>query len=117
MTTLDKNKLLADFIALDKGEFEILLPKYGWFDERKDKNSSKFSFHNDWNWLMLVVLKCKSSQPIGNNNLLIDIYDSINSANIKFSFNSCVVFVIDYNFKVKASEKFIANFNSQNTSK
>ena len=57
MNTTENNKLIAEFMALDKGEFEILLPNYGWFDSRKDKNFSKSQFDTSWDWLMPVVKK------------------------------------------------------------
>jgi len=46
------NKIIAEFMAIDKGTYEILLPEQGWFDERTDRNSSKFRYHSNWNWLI-----------------------------------------------------------------
>jgi len=104
MMTLENNQLLADFIAIDKGDFEIKLPKFGWFDERKDKNSSKFLFHNDWNWLMSVVEKIEalcsnrgfeiSSQFVHirvDNNLTIS--SGVCSNRIEAVYSACVQFV------------------------
>ena len=96
MTTLEKNKMLAHFIAIDKGEFEVLLPKFGWFDERKDKNSSKFLFDVDWNWLMEVVEKISEYRLAypEQANKVCNLKVVINKDAL---YNACVEFIEWYN--------------------
>ena len=112
LSIIEKNNLLATFIALDKGEFEYLLPKLGWFDERlsKDKASSIFSFHKDLNWLELVTDKIEKlgyvTFLIGDSDMAIFKISGHNTQINSFKFlgtkkkavyDGCVKFVELYN--------------------
>jgi len=60
-TAEENNVLIAEFMAIDKGEFEILVKGQGWFDSRlkqsKDgaKPFSELKYDSSWDWLMPVV--------------------------------------------------------------
>ncbi len=57
MTTIENNKLLAEFMGLENEIFNTTLFYYT-LDGCLDENSLKF--HSDWNWLMEVVEKIYS---------------------------------------------------------
>jgi len=65
-TVLDEiiktNKLIAEFMSIDMGEHEILLEKWGWFDDRKEKDFSKFQYHSSWDWLMPVIKSIRGNE-------------------------------------------------------
>jgi len=46
------NKIISEYMALDKNKLEILLPKFGWFDDRTTKNKAKMQYHNSWDWII-----------------------------------------------------------------
>jgi len=46
------NKIISEYMALDKNKLEILLPKFGWFDDRTTKNKAKMQYHNSWDWIV-----------------------------------------------------------------
>lgn len=107
--TYENNKLIAEFMALDKGKYEILLPHWGWFDERKEKNFSKFKYNTSWDWLMPVVEKISDLQGYTTSatiEFLAEFYykDADNADGLigKEEFYKAVVeFIKEYNYNLK----------------
>lgn len=91
MNTIENNKLLAEFLNCKQdGNGQYLIPNWGW-----DKVEN-LKFHNDWNWLMEVVKKCKTIQ-LSNKNKIADIYDALHNTNIDSVYKACVEFIKWYN--------------------
>jgi hypothetical protein len=96
MNTKENNKLLAEFLGL--------LTTNANGDIKEDLEA--FKFHNDWNWLMLVVEKIESlghSIIIDENWCVIKskrtLYKKERIANTKIEavYNACIEFVKWYN--------------------
>lgn len=113
--TTENNKLLAEFLGWDKYEtfedseeycltcVEELHLKIGDFNIY---SLSELKFHNDWNWLMLVVDKIEEtnlgSLEMQSKNLVLLQYNYktekyYNSTLIENVYNACIQFVKWYN--------------------
>lgn len=105
MTTTEKNIIIAKFIALDKGEYEILIPKFGWFDSRTVKNFSKFKFNESWDWLMLAFEKCRIelnlSDSYTSKHDLRHLAASIGTGDILIANTSIIEYIIKRNEQSK----------------
>jgi hypothetical protein len=122
MTTIENNKLLAEFMGLTQTEINYYyFPKF----ERAFRLGD-LKFHSDWNWLMEVVEKIESlEKPITNNpNLVgknedyevhiqgkhvkiyahgevtkevVDLRSSESNSKIEAVYNACIEFIKWYN--------------------
>jgi len=104
MNTTENNKLIAEFLQVDKNEngtFE--LPQYckmtlgGNF--KTEFTADNLQYHKNWNWLMEVVEKISHKGIAGG--WIADIKDGLINANIENTFNACVEFIKWYNLQNK----------------
>lgn len=122
MNTTEKNKLIAEFLQVDKNEngtFE--LPQYGTIrlngDFKTEFIAENLQYHKDWNWLMEVVEKIENDinglsiyyleifKSPTNKNQVCRIYskDGKQQVNeyaetkIQAVYNTCVEFIKWYN--------------------
>lgn len=62
--------------------------------------TENLKFHNDWNWLMLVIIKAKEGEAELNkegDKLLYNIYEALTDVNIYTTYKACSMFVNWYN--------------------
>ncbi len=100
-TTVENNKLIAEFIAPKRGQQVYIKHLNAWFDD-----SMGYKFHSSFDWLMGVVEKIESlgySIIINENWCIIKskrtLYKKERIANIKIEavYNACVEFIKWYN--------------------
>ena len=90
MNTTEKNKLIAEFLQVDKNEngtFE--LPQYGTIrlngDFKTEFTAENLQYHKDWNWLMEVVEKIENLKFYPKNSTCI----GFDSFGIEINKNRC----------------------------
>lgn len=101
MNTTETNKKLAEFLGwVQFGNVELYATTF-----HNDKGSLKWltkdmKFHNDWNWIMMVIIKAKEGEAELNkegDKLLYNIYEALTDVNINTTYNACSMFVDWYN--------------------
>jgi hypothetical protein len=121
MTTTEKNKMIALFIGDEydvEGRLTFLYTigeefpysnrvcKMELIDDEihqeldefgSNLDSSTFSYHNSWDWLMPVVEKCYNLEDYPETNLVGDITFALVDVNIEEVYNAVVKFIVWYN--------------------
>ena len=123
MNTTETNKKFAEFLEWEVNEIEMIAPEQlrvsipfehskGYFTTTIFKHHEA-KFHNDWNWLMLVVDKTEATAQVGNESdnyivsikgnrcTIINMYGELQSTEgqtkIEAVYNACSMFVDWYN--------------------
>ncbi len=114
MNTIGNNKLIAEFMELEKTKMFFNLKTGNYVKNETDdcevnatdvfiKNGKPINnlfFHSDWNWLMEVVEKIKNLVD-NKQQLYIDITFGIFNCSLPMTYNACVEFIKWYNQQSK----------------
>ena len=107
MRTIDSNKLIAEFIGYDtkqtnKGIARLEENKYVWGQKHYHINNQWYGeddlqYHEDWNWLIPAVIKCKERQFFGSNSLITRLNNALVQADIELVYEQVIEFINYYN--------------------
>jgi len=94
---MENNKLIAEFMGGVESKYNIIHFPLIVFKQGKNYfDLEELKFHSDWNWLMEVVIKCRTIQ-LSNKNKIADIYDALHNTDIEAVYNAVVEFIEWYN--------------------
>ena len=106
MNTTENNKLIAEFLQLDKNEngtFE--LPQYGTIrpngDFKTEFIAENLQYHKDWNWLIEAIEKCREKQFFGSQSFFTTIDKRLLELDLLATYSNVVEFIKMYNLQNK----------------
>ena len=99
MDTLEKNRLIAEFmgakygkdVRFNMGEGELWLPFHGVCNYKND-NGKSLRYTSSWDWLMRVVDKIYKLEI--ENELVLIIRDALADASLQGTYDAVVEFII-----------------------
>ena len=105
---IENNKLIADFLVNNEGNLvKIRDGVYSTIDENEvpDDNLTinDLKYHEDWNWLMVVVRKCREFSNEEDSHWE-NIYYALTDLDIYRVYMACVQFIKWYNEQNKTNE-------------
>lgn len=106
-TITENNGLIAEFIGYDtkqlsKGVASLEGNKYVWGQKHYHINNQWYKedalqYHEDWNWLIPAVIKCKERQFFGSNSLITRLNNALVQADIDAVYEQVIEFINYYN--------------------
>lgn len=105
MKTTENNKLIADFMSVEKSYVDNLGTQMYKNPLDKREDICGFKYHESWDWLMPVVSKCYEINIPNDSNLHGDISCELLECDLEETYKAVVEFIDWYNCNNEDDEK------------